>query len=77
MLLSKSPKLTKGINALSECFPVPRVLSVNVVVTESRTLPSAALDKDFFVKCPIKSTWQSVEHSTKSQIPVVCGVVRR
>jgi hypothetical protein len=41
---------------------VPRVLlSVNAVVTESRTLPSAALDK------PDK------KHSAKSRIPVVIG----
>jgi hypothetical protein len=50
---------------------MPRVLlSVNVVVTESRTLPSAALGKEFFAKCPIKSTRQSAEHSAKSRIPV-------
>jgi hypothetical protein len=36
--------LGKGIFA--ECVPVPRVLlSANTVITESRTLPSAALDK--------------------------------
>jgi hypothetical protein len=46
---------------------VPRVLlSVNVLVTESRTLPSVALGKD-----PTESTGQSAEHSAKSQIPVV------
>jgi hypothetical protein len=51
---------------------VPRVLlSVNTVVTESRTLPSAALGKDFFAECSIESTRQSAEHSVKSQIPVV------
>jgi hypothetical protein len=55
-----------------ECLPVPRILlSVNMVVTESRTLPSAALGKDGFVECPTKNTQQSTEHSTKSQIPVV------
>jgi hypothetical protein len=39
-----------------ECrLPLPRVLlSVNVVVTESRTLPSAPLGKYFFTKCPRK-----------------------
>jgi hypothetical protein len=53
---------------------VPRVLlSVNAVITESRTLPSAALGKDFFVECPTKSTPQSAEHSAKSQIPVMDG----
>jgi hypothetical protein len=55
---------------------VPRVLlSVNAVVTESRTLPSAALGKDVFAECPIESTRQSVEHSTKSRIPVVIIVM--
>jgi hypothetical protein len=35
----------------AECLPVLRVLLlVNVVVTESRTLPSVALDKDFFAE---------------------------
>jgi hypothetical protein len=49
--------LDKGVFA--ECFSVPGVLlSVNVVVTESRTLPSAALDKDFFVEYPTKNTRQ-------------------
>jgi hypothetical protein len=38
--------LALGKAVFVECFPVPRVLiSVNVVVTESKTLPSAALDK--------------------------------
>jgi hypothetical protein len=51
---------------------VPRILlSVNVVVTESRTLSSAALGKDVFVERPTKSTRQIVEHSAKSRIPVV------
>jgi hypothetical protein len=50
---------------------VPRVLlSVNSIVTESRTLPSAALDKDVFAECPIESTRQSAEHSAKRRIPV-------
>jgi hypothetical protein len=31
----------------------------NAVVTERRTLPSAALGKDFYAECPIKSTRQS------------------
>jgi hypothetical protein len=47
------------------------LLLVNMVVTESRTLPSAALEKDFFAECPTKSTRQSLEHSTKSQILLV------
>jgi hypothetical protein len=47
------------------------LLSVNVIVTESVTLPSAALDKQFFVECPTKSTQQSAKHSAKSQILVV------
>jgi hypothetical protein len=51
---------------------MPRaLLSVNAIVTESRTLLSAALDKGVFVKCPTKSTWQRAEHSAKPQIPVV------
>jgi hypothetical protein len=37
-------------NVFAECLPVPSVLlSVNMVVTESRTLLNAA-DKDFFAK---------------------------
>jgi hypothetical protein len=47
------------------------LLSINVVVIESRDVPSAALGKDFFVKCPIKSTRPSLEHSAKSRILVV------
>jgi hypothetical protein len=36
----------------AECILVPRVLlSANVVVTERRTLPSAALGKGFFAEC--------------------------
>jgi hypothetical protein len=30
--------------------------SVNGLITESRTLPSVALDKGFFAECPRKST---------------------
>jgi hypothetical protein len=42
---------------LGKDFSVPRVLlSVNAVVTESSTLLSAALDKDIFAECRIKST---------------------
>jgi hypothetical protein len=51
---------------------VPSVLhSVNELVTESRTLPSAALGKGFFAECPTKSTRQSDWHSAKARIPVV------
>jgi hypothetical protein len=45
------------------------LLSVNMVFTKSMTLSSVALGKQFFAECPIKSTWQSAEHSAKSQIP--------
>jgi hypothetical protein len=31
------------------------LLLVNMIVTESRTLPSAAVGKDFFAKCPEKT----------------------
>jgi hypothetical protein len=51
---------------------MPRVLlSANVVVTERRALPSAALGKEAFAECLTKSTRQSAEHSTKTRIPVV------
>jgi hypothetical protein len=64
--------LTLGKDVFVECFPVPRVLvSVNVVVIESRTSPSAALGKDFFAECPTKNTRQSAKHSAKSRILVV------
>jgi hypothetical protein len=64
--------LALGKEVFAECLPVPSaLLSVNVVVTKSRTLPRAALDKDCFAECPIKSTRQSSEHSTKSWILVV------
>jgi hypothetical protein len=34
---------------------MPRVLlSINMIVTVSRTLPSTTLGKDVFTKCPIK-----------------------
>jgi hypothetical protein len=56
----------------AECISLPRVLlSVNAIVTESRTLPRAALSKDFFVECPTKNIRQSASHSAKSRIPVV------
>ena len=57
--------------ALPSVFLYRVLLSVNSVVTESRTLPSAALSKDFFVEYPTKSTRQSAEHSAKSRIWVV------
>jgi hypothetical protein len=68
--------LAVGKDFFVECISLPSVLlSVNVLVTESRSLPSAALGKDFFAdffaECPIKSTRQSAEHSTKSRIPAV------
>jgi hypothetical protein len=61
-----------GKDIFAECISVLRVLhSVIELVTESRTLPSAALDKGFFAELPTKSTRQSVEHSAKAQISVV------
>jgi hypothetical protein len=45
------------------------LLSVNVVVTKSRTLPSAALGKEFFAECLKKCTQQRLEHSTNSRVP--------
>jgi hypothetical protein len=61
-----------GKAVFAECLPVPRVLlSVNVVVIESRTLPSTALDKDLFTECPTKNTRQSAEHSANNRIPIV------
>jgi hypothetical protein len=64
--------LTLGKHVFAECGPVPSVLhSVKRLVTESRTLPSAALDKAFFVECPTKGTRQRVRHSAKPRIPVV------
>jgi hypothetical protein len=47
--------LTLGKEVFAECLSIPSVLlSVNVVVTKSRTLSSVALGKDFFAKCPKK-----------------------
>jgi hypothetical protein len=64
--------LILGKDFFAERISVSRVLlSLNVVITEGRTLPSAALDKDFFAECPTKSTRQSAEHSAKSRILVV------
>jgi hypothetical protein len=58
--------------AFAESFSVPSVLhSVNQLVTESRTLPSAALGKGCFVERPRKSTRQRGLHSAKARIPVV------
>jgi hypothetical protein len=45
--------------------------SVKVLVTESVTLLSATLDKEFFAECQGKSTRQSAECSAKSRISVV------
>jgi hypothetical protein len=51
--------LTLGKYVFAECGPVPSVLhSVKRLVTESRTLPSAALGKAFFVECLTKYTRQ-------------------
>jgi hypothetical protein len=79
MVVSFRRRLTTLCRALpfssvwhSTKISLPRVLlSVNAVVTESRTLPRAALDKDFFVECPAKNILQSASHSAKSRIPVV------
>jgi hypothetical protein len=66
--------LTLGKHVFAECGTVPSVLhSINQLVTESRTLPSAALGKAFFAECPTKGTRQRVRHSAKSRIPVVIG----
>jgi hypothetical protein len=63
---------TLGKPIFAECRPVPSVLhSVKRLVTESQTLPSAALGKDFFAECPTKGTRQSGRHSAKPRIPVV------
>jgi hypothetical protein len=48
-----------GKDVFTECFPLPRVLlSVNAVITESRTLLSVTLDKDFFSECLTKNIRQ-------------------
>jgi hypothetical protein len=55
----------------ADCVSVPSVLhSVNELVTESRTLPNAALGNDFFAECPRKSIRQRGWHSSKARIPV-------
>jgi hypothetical protein len=65
-------RLALGKEIFAEFYSMPRALrSVNSVVTESGTLPSAALGKGFFAECSTKSTRQSAEHSAKSLIPVV------
>jgi hypothetical protein len=64
--------LALGKNFFIECISVPSVmLSVNALVTKSRSLSSAALGKNFFAEYPTKNICQSGEHSTKSRIPVV------
>jgi hypothetical protein len=64
--------LPLGKLVFTECIYVPSVLhSVNGIVTECRTLSSAALGKEVFVECPTKSTRQRVRHSAKTRIPVV------
>jgi hypothetical protein len=66
--------LTLGKEVFAECLAIPSVLlSVNVIVTESVTLSSAALSKEFFTECPTKSTRRSVERSPNSRIPVLNG----
>jgi hypothetical protein len=43
-------------NVFAECLLVPSALiSINMVITNSRNLSSTALDKDYFVECTIKS----------------------
>ena len=64
--------LALGKDIFAECISLSSVLlSVNVVVTKSRTLPSAALGKEFFAECLKKCTQQRLEHSTNSRVPVV------
>jgi hypothetical protein len=61
-----------GKVVFAECYYVPSVLhSINEIVTEYGTLPSAALDKGIFAEGPTKSTRQKSWHSTKDRIPVV------
>jgi hypothetical protein len=64
--------LILGKLVFAECRPVPSVQhSVKGLFAESLTLPSAALDKAFFVECPTKGTRQRRQHSAKPAIPVV------
>jgi hypothetical protein len=70
-------RLTLGKEVFAECLSMSSVLlSVNVVVTESVTLPSAVLGKEFFVEYPTKNTQQNAEHSAKSWIPVVFAYIQ-
>jgi hypothetical protein len=49
--------LTLGKHVFADCGHVLSVLrSVNQLVIESRTLPSAAIGKAFFAECPTKGT---------------------
>jgi hypothetical protein len=67
--------LTLSKAVFVECFAVPSVLhSVNKLFTERRTLPSVALGKVYFAKCPIESTRQSRRHSAKDRISVVYDI---
>ena len=69
-VLCRAPPLPSVL--LSANLSVPSVLhSVKRLVTESRTLPSAALGKSFFAECPTKGTRQRLQHSAKPWIPVV------
>jgi hypothetical protein len=64
--------LTLGKHVFAESFSVSSVLhSVNKLVIESRTSPSAALSKASFAECPIKGTRQRIQHSAKPAIPIV------
>jgi hypothetical protein len=45
--------------------------SANKVCPESLSSPRVALNKEFFVECPINYTRQIAEHSAKSQIPIM------
>jgi hypothetical protein len=63
---------TLGKRVFAEWGPVPSVQhSVKRLVAESLTLPSAALGKACFAKCPTKGTRQSGRHSAKPRISVV------
>jgi hypothetical protein len=67
--------LPLGKRVFAESFSVPSVLhSVNQLVTESRTLPSAALGKGCFADCPRKSTRQRGWHWAKARILVVKAI---
>jgi hypothetical protein len=49
--------------------------SVKDVVVECLCSPRVALDKVFFVECPIYCIRQSSEHSAKNVFPVVKGQI--